>query len=61
MSLSILSSIDFFSIFPSFFVKRDLDYKTKIGGFITILIIIATIVIAIIFAQELFIKTDTNV
>ena len=61
MSLSFLSSIDFFSIFPGFFVKRDLDYKTKTGGFITILIIIATIILAIIFSQELFIKKNPTV
>ena len=61
MSLSILSSMDFFSIFPGFFVKRDLDYKTRIGGFITILIIILTIALASIFSLELFLKKDPNV
>ena len=61
MSLSFLSPIDFFSIFPGFFVKRHLDYKTGTGGLITILIITATVIIAVIFSQELFLKKDPNV
>ena len=61
MSLSFLYLFDFFSIFPCFFIKGDLDYKTRAGGFITILIIIATVIIGIIFSQELFLKKNPNV
>jgi len=47
-------SIDFFTTDPIFLIKKESVFKTKIGGFICIILIIISVILFYVFGQDFF-------
>ena len=56
-----LRIIDFFGHAPSFIIKNNLKYKTHIGGLLTLIVIIISIITLIFFSEELYSKKSPSV
>ena len=59
--LNYLLMLDSFGVGINFYLKGRRDYRSHLGGFITIAIYITTIVCGVFFSQELFTKTNPTV
>ena len=59
--LSYILLLDSFGITTNFYVKGYKDYRSHFGGLVTLIIYIATIVCAVIFADELWNKNNPTV
>ena len=56
-----LKIIDFFGHNPSFIIKNNLKYKTHIGGLLTLIVIIISVITLIFFSEELYSKKSPSV
>ena len=56
-----LRIIDFFGHDPSFIIKNNLKYKTHIGGLLTLIVIIISVITLIFFSEELYSKKSPSV
>ena len=56
-----LRIIDIFGYNPSFIIKNNLQYKTHIGGILTLIVIIISIITLIFFSEELYKKKSPSV
>jgi len=59
--LSYFLLLDSFGVNMSFYVKGYRDYRSHLGGLITIIIYVGTVLCAVIFAQQLWIKNNPTV
>ena len=59
--LSYFLLLDSFGVNMSFYVKGYRDYRSHLGGLITIIIYVATVICAVIFARNLWIKSNPTV
>ena len=59
--LSYFLLLDSFGVNMSFYVKGYKDYRSHLGGLITIIIYVGTVLCAVIFAQQLWIKNNPTV
>ena len=57
----LLKTIDIFGHNPSFIIEKNLQYKTHVGGFLTIIICVISVVTLIFFSQELYNKNSPSV
>ena len=53
--------LDSFGIKLNFYVKGNKDYRSHLGGFVTLVIYIVTIICAVIFANELKVKSNPKI
>ena len=53
--------LDSFGINLNFYVKGNKDYRSHLGGFVTLVIYIVTIICAVIFANELKVKSNPKI
>ena len=53
--------LDSFGINLNFYVKGNKDYRSHLGGFVTLVIYVVTIVCAVIFASELKVKSNPKI
>ena len=56
-----LRFIDFFGHNPSFIIKNNLKYQTHIGGLLTLIVIIISVITLIFFSEELYNKKSPSV
>ena len=59
--LSYFLLLDSFGVNMSFYVKGYRDYRSHLGGLITIIIYVGTVICAVIFARNLWIKSNPTV
>ena len=59
--LSYFLLLDSFGVNMSFYVKGYKDYRSHLGGLITIIIYVSTVLCAVVFAQQLWIKNNPTV
>ena len=59
--LSYFLLLDSFGVNMSFYVKGYRDYRSHLGGLITIIIYVGTVICAVIFARNLWIKSNSTV
>ena len=57
----ILTRLDSFSVWPGFIINGNLDYKTIFGGCITVIILIASFIFGVFFAEEIWEKQNPTV